>query len=104
MSKLAIRLLTLALCTTALAVVPTVTPAQAATSGSGHIHKHKKHWRARVIEPGMSVRRGRLSRHTVRQARSARGSAGASIAGSFLLQSMWIPIEEFRSSDAPKAR
>jgi hypothetical protein len=51
MSKLAIRLLTLALCTTALALVPTVTPANAATSGSGHIQKHKKHWRPRVSEP-----------------------------------------------------
>ena len=51
MSKLAIRLLTLALCTTALALVPAVTPAKAATSSSGHVQKHKKHWRARVSEP-----------------------------------------------------
>jgi hypothetical protein len=51
MSKPAIRLLTLALCTTALALAPTVTPAKAATSSSGHVHKHKKHWRAHVSEP-----------------------------------------------------
>jgi hypothetical protein len=51
MSKLAIRLLTLALCTTALALVPTVTPARAATSSGGHIQKHKKHWPSRVSVP-----------------------------------------------------
>lgn len=49
MRKLAIRLLTLALCPTVLALVPTVTPA--AASGSRHIQKHKKHWRPRVSEP-----------------------------------------------------
>jgi len=51
MSKLAIRLLTLALCTTAMAPVPMVTPAEAATSSGGHVQKHKKHWRAHVSEP-----------------------------------------------------
>ena len=51
MTRLAIRLLTLDLCTTALALAPTVTPAKAATSSSGHVHKHKKHWRAHVSEP-----------------------------------------------------
>jgi hypothetical protein len=51
MSKPAIRLLTLALCTTALALVPTVTPAMAATSSGGHVHKHKRHWHPRVGEP-----------------------------------------------------
>ena len=53
MSKLAIRLLMLALCTTALALVPTITPAQAVTSSSGHVHKHKKHWHphAHLSEP-----------------------------------------------------
>ena len=42
MSKFAIRLLTLAICATALAVVPMVTPAKAATSSSKHATKHKK--------------------------------------------------------------
>jgi len=51
MSKPAIRLLTFALCTTALALVPVVTPAKAATSSSGHVQKHKKHWHPRVGEP-----------------------------------------------------
>ena len=51
MSKVAIRLLMLALCTTALALVPTVTPAKAATSSDGHVKKHKKHWHAHVSEP-----------------------------------------------------
>ncbi len=42
MSKFAIRLLTLAVCATALVVVPTVTPAKAETSSSKHIKKHKR--------------------------------------------------------------
>ena len=42
MSKSAIRLLTLALCATALMVVPMVTPAKAATNGGGEIEKNKK--------------------------------------------------------------
>ena len=50
MSKFPIRLLTLALCTTALALVPTSTQTKAATS-SGHVQKHKKHWHPRVSEP-----------------------------------------------------
>ena len=41
MSKFAIRLLTLAVYTTGLVVVPMVTPAKAATSSSRHM-KHKK--------------------------------------------------------------
>jgi len=41
MNKLAIRFLTLAACTTALALVPTVTAADAATHG-GKQMKHKK--------------------------------------------------------------
>jgi hypothetical protein len=41
-NKSAIRLLTLALCATALMVVPMVTPAKAATNGSGEIEKNKK--------------------------------------------------------------
>ena len=43
MTKFAIRLLTLVLCTTALALVPMVTPAKAGTSSSRHIKKHKRH-------------------------------------------------------------
>jgi hypothetical protein len=48
MSKFAIRLLTLSMCATALVVVPMVTPAEAATSSSKHIKKHRKniHWSA----------------------------------------------------------
>ncbi len=42
MSKFAIRLLTLAVCATALVVVPTVTPAKAETSSGKHIKKHKR--------------------------------------------------------------
>ena len=42
MSKFAIRLLTLAVCATALAVVPMVTPAKAETSSSKHLKKHKR--------------------------------------------------------------
>jgi len=41
MAKFAIRLLTLAICVTALMVVPIVAPAKAATSSSGHIKRHK---------------------------------------------------------------
>jgi hypothetical protein len=51
MSKFAIRLLTLAVCATALALVPTVTPAKAETSSSKHLKKHKKH-----KHPGFSHR------------------------------------------------
>ena len=42
MSRYAIRLLTLAICATALLVVPMVTLAKAATNGSGEIGKNKK--------------------------------------------------------------
>jgi len=42
MSRYAIRLLTLAICATALLVVPMVTLAKAATNGSGEIEKNKK--------------------------------------------------------------
>ena len=41
MSKFAIRLLTLAIYTTALVVVPMATPAKAKMSSSRHIKKHK---------------------------------------------------------------
>jgi len=41
MSKFAIRLLMLAISATALVLVPTVTPANAETSSSRHIKKHK---------------------------------------------------------------
>ena len=42
MSKLAIRLLTLAISATALVLVPTVAPAKAQTGSSRHFKKHKK--------------------------------------------------------------
>jgi len=42
MGKFAIRLLTLAICSTALAMIPMVTPAKASTSSSKHIKQHKK--------------------------------------------------------------
>jgi len=42
MSKLAIRLLTLAISATALVLVPTVAPANAETSSSRHFKKHQK--------------------------------------------------------------
>jgi len=42
MSQFAIRLLTLVICATALAVVPIVAPVKAETSSSRHIKKHKK--------------------------------------------------------------
>ena len=41
MSKYAIRLLTLAICATALVAVSTVTPAKAETGSSRHMKKHK---------------------------------------------------------------
>jgi hypothetical protein len=43
MSRIAIQLLTLATCVTALVLVPVVTPAKAATSSSRYLKKHKKH-------------------------------------------------------------
>jgi hypothetical protein len=42
MSQFAIRLLTFAICVTALVVAPMVIPAKAETSSSRHIKKHKK--------------------------------------------------------------
>jgi hypothetical protein len=51
MSKFAIRLLTLAICATALVAVPMVTPAEAETSSSKDIKKHKKKIQKR---PGFS--------------------------------------------------
>ncbi len=52
MGKFAIRLLTLVLFATALALVPTVAPAKAETGGSRHLKKHQKH-----KHPGFSHRR-----------------------------------------------
>ncbi len=43
MSRFAIRFLTLAVYATALALVPTVTPAKAETSSSKHLKKHRMH-------------------------------------------------------------
>jgi hypothetical protein len=51
MCKFAIGLLTLAMYAASLPVIAMITPAQAETSSSGHIQKHKKHWRPRVSEP-----------------------------------------------------
>jgi hypothetical protein len=51
MSKIAIQLLMLATCATALVVVPVVTPAKATTSSSKHI-KHKKHRGPGFSDPG----------------------------------------------------
>ena len=51
MSKFAIGLLTLAMYAASLAVIAMITPAQAETSSSGHIQKHKKHWRPSVSVP-----------------------------------------------------
>ena len=48
MSKLAIRLLTLAVYAAALAAVPAVTPAKAGASSSRHIKKHKRHKQPRL--------------------------------------------------------
>ena len=55
MSKLAIRLLTLAAYATALAVVPTVTPAKAETSSSKHFKKHKRQTRHGFSHPRSAV-------------------------------------------------
>jgi hypothetical protein len=46
MSKYAIRLLTLGICATALVVVPIAKPANAETSRSKHVYKHKKIYRS----------------------------------------------------------
>jgi hypothetical protein len=51
MRKFAIRLLTLAVYATALALGPTVTPVNAEASGSKHLKKHRKQKR-----PGLSHR------------------------------------------------
>jgi hypothetical protein len=51
MSKFATGLLALAMYAASLPVIAMITPVQAETSGSGHIQKHKKHWRPRVSEP-----------------------------------------------------
>jgi hypothetical protein len=51
MSKFAIGLLTLAMYAASLPAIAMITPTKAAASSSGHIQKHKKHWRARVSEP-----------------------------------------------------
>jgi hypothetical protein len=42
MIKIAIRLLTLTTCATALVVVPAIAPAKAGTSSSRHMKKHEK--------------------------------------------------------------
>ena len=69
MSKFAIRFLTLAMCVTALVMVPMVTPAEAATGSSGHIKKHKKQ-----ISPGISDVRSAGQAWTVTRPSSQAGA------------------------------
>jgi hypothetical protein len=73
MSKFAIRLLTLAIYATALAVVPTVTPAKAETSSS---KKHKK-------RHGFSVPRSAGQAWPVSRPSSQTGAVCPGIARSF---------------------
>jgi len=58
MSRIAIQLLTLATCVTALVVVPVVTPAKAAMSSSRHLKKHKKQRGPGFTDPWLACRSG----------------------------------------------
>ena len=54
MNQSVIRLLTLTIYATALAAVPTVTPARAAADSSQHVKKHKSHKSPHVEAPKAS--------------------------------------------------
>jgi len=62
MSRIAIQLLTLATCVTALVVVPALTPAKAAMSNSRHLKKHKKPKIAAFGDPWSAGQAWRVSR------------------------------------------
>jgi len=78
MSKIAIRLLTLAMYATALVVVPMVTPANAETNSSRHIKKHKKQ-----KSPGFSDPRSAGQAWPVTRPSSRAGEVCPGIARSF---------------------
>jgi hypothetical protein len=86
MSKFAIRLLTLALCTTALVVVPMAPPAKAETGSSRHIKKHKTHKSPGFRDPWSAGQAWPVTRPS-RQA----GEVGPGIARSFECAGAWPP-------------
>jgi hypothetical protein len=97
MGKFAIGLLTLAVYATALAVVPMVTPAAAATNGSRQIKKHKQKIRN---SPGFSDPWSAGQARPVARPSGQAGGVCPGIARSFecgsgLLQWRMIPIERF---------
>src|ERR1700745_38769 len=85
MSRMAIQLLTLATCVTALVLVPGVAPIRSKGGLASPI-------------PGLPVRRGLVTgSQSVRQAAPARATAEASSVASGLLQFMMILIEKFQA-------
>jgi hypothetical protein len=85
MSKFAIRLLTLAMYTTALVVVPMATPAKAETS-SRHIKKHKTQKSPGFSDPWSAGRAWPVTRSS-----SQAGEVCPGIARSFECRGAWPP-------------
>ena len=85
MSKMAIRLLMLAVCGTALAAVPMVTPDKAEASGRAHIKKHK-----RQMSRGFSGPRSAAQAWPVARPSSQAGEVCPGIARSFECK-IWPP-------------
>jgi len=97
MSRIAIQLLTLATCVTALVVVPALTPAKAAMSNSRHLKKHKNPKISAFGDPWSAGQACVLAGLPVGQAASARASPEASSAALGLLQFMMILTEKFQA-------
>ena len=93
MSKFAIGLLTLAMYAASLPVFAMISRHRPRRAAAGISRNTTNTGDPASANPGMSVRRRRLSRRTVRQARSARASHEASTAGCGLLQLRTILIE-----------
>ncbi|MGA9089244.1 MAG: hypothetical protein WB420_09075 [Bradyrhizobium sp.] len=89
MSKLAIRLLTLAVYAAALAAVPAVAPAKAGASSSRHIKKHKRHKSPGFGDPWSAGRARAVARPS-----SPAGPVCPGIARSFDCKTWPPPMED----------
>jgi hypothetical protein len=65
MRRPAIRLLTLAICATALMAAPAITATRAEAGSHGHLKKHGKHKRSGFGNNGFGIQPGPLARPTV---------------------------------------
>ncbi|MFZ0734183.1 MAG: hypothetical protein WAM79_17820 [Candidatus Sulfotelmatobacter sp.] len=103
MSKFAI-VSTLAICATALVIVPVVTPARAATSHVEHIKKHMRAfaWSPGFGDPWSAGQIGPVTRPSGRAGGGVQASPEVSTVRRGLLRSMKIPIESQAMAAAAK--